>query len=377
MSGSSPETDATLEDLPELKADLEEARQLISRLEDRKEETDPDRYQNVRQRYEQQIEELEPTVQKLTDQGESRKQDLEDRLADQKEKAQEAEAELTEIKQLHEEGAMGEEIYQEDRRRLQQQKNGAEKKASRLERELEEVKFYLTEVGKTDYQGEGFKDQVLKFEESLRAWFEGKLGGVKVWAAWGGMAVILLSGMLYWVIGGFSKDWNHDYPTANYIKPHKIIGMSEEGIREVNSEKRKIDDNYTEGGNLGVVAENTRLEWVYVPKNKYKSFHKNKIKAYVKESAKIFDGRVLEVKMEYFFKDKGEVSDFFHSKVEEIRSETKSNPDIECGDNILPNGDCGWMEWGSSEMGFDLWYNRGRVVNLSVTHDDYYDQYGK
>ncbi|MCS3635840.1 DNA repair exonuclease SbcCD ATPase subunit [Salinibacter ruber] len=192
MSGSSSETDASLEDLPELKADLEEARQLISQLEDRKEETNPDRYEHVRQRYEQQIEELEPTVQKLTDQGESRKQDLEDRLATQQEQVEEAEAELREIEQLHEEGAMDEQAYQEDRRRLQQQKNEAEKKASRLERELDEVNFYLTETGNVSYKKKQSINSGPTFREKLTVWL-GLQGGMKKVTYFASAAVIAIA----------------------------------------------------------------------------------------------------------------------------------------------------------------------------------------
>ena len=107
----------SLENLPEKKADLEETRQLLDRLEGRKGETDPDRYERLRQRYEGKIDKLEPTVERLTDEGKTRKLELEDRLACQQSRVEEAETELDEIEQLHEEGAMGEEAYREDRRR--------------------------------------------------------------------------------------------------------------------------------------------------------------------------------------------------------------------------------------------------------------------
>ena len=107
----------SLEDLPEKKAELEETRQLLDRLQDRKGETDPDRYERLRQRYEEKIDKLEPTVEQLTDEGKTRKLELEDRLAYQQSRVEEAETELDEIEQLHEEGTMGEEAYREDRRR--------------------------------------------------------------------------------------------------------------------------------------------------------------------------------------------------------------------------------------------------------------------
>jgi chromosome segregation ATPase len=72
---------------------------------------------------------------------------MEDRLAHQQDKAREAKGELEEIEALYEEGAMGEEAYREDRRRLRRHKKEAESKVSEIEREIDEVEFYLTETG--------------------------------------------------------------------------------------------------------------------------------------------------------------------------------------------------------------------------------------
>ena len=156
MPDVSPEN-SSLEDLPELKADLEETRQLLDQLEGRKGETDPDRYERLRQRYEEKVEELEPTVEQLTEKGITQKMELEDRLAHQQGRVEEAETELDEIEQLHEEGAMGEEAYREDRRRFRRRRKEAEKKASQIERELDEVEFYLTETGEVSYDAGGMQ----------------------------------------------------------------------------------------------------------------------------------------------------------------------------------------------------------------------------
>jgi hypothetical protein len=149
--------DLMIADLPELKGALEEARQLLERLKARKDETDPDRYERLHRRYEEKIEELEPAVEQLTEQGETRKLELEDRLAHQQGRAEDAEAELDEIKQLHEEGAMDEETYREERRRFQRQRKEAENEASQIERELDEVEFYLTETGEVSYDAGGMQ----------------------------------------------------------------------------------------------------------------------------------------------------------------------------------------------------------------------------
>lgn len=157
MSNASSEN-PSLEDLPEKKDDLKEARQLLDRLEDRKDETDPDRYERLRQRYEEKIEELEPTVEQLTEKGITQKMELEDRLTRQQSRVEEAEAELDEIEQLYEEGVMDKETYREDRRRFRRQKKEAENEASQIERELDEIEFYLTETGSVSYDGRGMQD---------------------------------------------------------------------------------------------------------------------------------------------------------------------------------------------------------------------------
>lgn len=143
-----------LEELPSKKADLEETQRLLERLEARKDRVDPDRYERLRERYEEKIDRLEPEVETLTEKGETRKLELEDRLAHQKSRIEEAEEELEEIETLYEEGALDEETYRKDRRRLRRKKKTAGKEISQIEGELHEVRFYLQEKGDVSYRKE-------------------------------------------------------------------------------------------------------------------------------------------------------------------------------------------------------------------------------
>src|SRR5680860_843656 len=104
-----------LSKLPKKKAKLEETRHLLMRLEEREGDVSPDRFQRLRERYETQIEELEKEVTQLTEKGETQRIELEDRLAIQQDKKQEAENELAEIETLHEQGALDDETYRNQR----------------------------------------------------------------------------------------------------------------------------------------------------------------------------------------------------------------------------------------------------------------------
>ncbi|MCS3698401.1 hypothetical protein [Salinibacter ruber] len=340
MDDASPKTDATLEDLPELKADLEEARRFISRLEDRKEETDSHRYERVRQRYERQIEELEPTVRKLIDQGKSRKQELEDSLADHQEKAQKAEAELQEIEQLHEEGAMNKESYQEDRRRLRQQKKKAEKKASRLERKLDEVKFYLTETGNVSYKKKQSMDSGPTFSKQLQVWLGSQEGLLGSWFVWGGCLIALLVGVLYWALGGFLPKYAFGYPEADYRAPQHNLGLSREKIRMKNSGKAKIFDKSQEGV--------WGIKWKFVPKNKEAIIYEETAKVYIEEHVSIKNKEVVSSSTTFYFEKKEMSSEVFKEKSKLINEGTRVSPEFKCGNfinNRLPNGECGALEW--------------------------------
>jgi hypothetical protein len=340
MDDASSKNDATLEDLPELKADLEEARRFISRLEDRKEETDSDRYERVRQRYKRQIEELEPTVRKLIDQGKSRKQELEDSLADHQEKAQEAEAELQEIEQLHEEGAMNKKSYQEDRRRLRQQKEEAEKKASRLERKLDEVKFYLTETGNVSYKKKQSMDSGPTFREQLQMWLGLQGGLLRSWFVWGGCLIALLVGVLYWALGGFLPKYTFGYPEADYRAPQHNLGLSREKIRMENSDKAKIFDKDQEGV--------WGIKWKFVPKNKEALVYRKNVKVYVQEYVSIKNNEVVSSSTKFFFEKEGLSSEVFKEKARLINDGTGVRPEFKCDNfinNRLPNGECGALEW--------------------------------
>jgi hypothetical protein len=245
MADASSKTDASLEDLPELKADLEEARQLLSRLEDRKAETDPDRYERLRQRYEEQIEELEPTVEQLVDEGKTRKLELEDRLAHQQDKAQEAKGELEEIESLYEEGAMGEEAYREDRRRLRRQKKEAESKVSEIEREIDEVEFYLTETGEVSYQKEQIRSKAESIISSIRSATVNLVSRIRessprltgTGPAWRGLSSYLPSGKTVVVLlalgaGLFALNWILGTYIASQAEPilqSRIAELEENG----------------------------------------------------------------------------------------------------------------------------------------------------
>ena len=143
-----------LQELPSKKSELEETRRLLERLEDRKGETDPGLYKRLHQQYEEKIEKLEPTIEQLTEEGETRKMELQARLGYELIRAKHAEAKLEEIERLYKEGAMDEETYQEDRRRFRQQKKDAESEAPQIEQKLDEIEFYLTETGSVSYDGD-------------------------------------------------------------------------------------------------------------------------------------------------------------------------------------------------------------------------------
>jgi outer membrane protein assembly factor BamB len=214
-------TNTSLEDLPALKADLEEARQLLSRLEARRDTTDPDRYERLRARYQEQIDALEPTVERLTDKGETRRIELQDRQAHQQDKTREADGALEEIESLYEDGAMGEEAYRKDRRRLRRQKKDAESKGSEIKRELDEVEFYLTETGEVSYQTErlrgqaesalgavtdqvgGAVRQAQQVGQDVQFWLGGQGGRLRSVLVWGGLGTLLLVGVLYGLLVGF------------------------------------------------------------------------------------------------------------------------------------------------------------------------------
>jgi len=225
MADAFSKTNASLEDLPKLKADLEEARQLLSRLEDRKGQTDADRYERLHERYEEQIDQLEPTVERLVEAGKTRKMELEDRLAHQKDKARDARKELEEIESLYEEGAMGEDAYREDQRRHKRQEKEAEAKVPKIERELDEVEFYLTKTGDVSYQKEWLRGKLgavsgevpRQVDEAVnqtrRLWedfqmrlqrmgFKGQGWLLSSKFLWKGVGAAVLIGMLYWTLGG-------------------------------------------------------------------------------------------------------------------------------------------------------------------------------
>jgi hypothetical protein len=139
--------DDVLHALPRKKAKLEETRRLLDRLTSKKGTIDSGRYDRLAARYRETIPELEDEVKRLTEQGEDRKVELEDRLEHQRARQQEADEELDEIEELYEDGVLDRDAYRKDRRRFRSQKKEAEREIRDLEAELEELQFYLTEVG--------------------------------------------------------------------------------------------------------------------------------------------------------------------------------------------------------------------------------------
>jgi hypothetical protein len=168
--------DNPLSKLPKKKAKLEETQHLLERLDAREEEVSADRYRRLRERYQSQIASLEKEVTELTDRGETQKIELEDRLALQQEKKQEAEDELAEIETLHKQGAMDDDTYRDQRRNYRQKVKEAEKNIIKQERALDELNYYLTEVGEEPYRGNTLKGQLSAAGEQLKNLTSGSTG---------------------------------------------------------------------------------------------------------------------------------------------------------------------------------------------------------
>ncbi|PEN11176.1 hypothetical protein CRI94_16430 [Longibacter salinarum] len=143
--------DRPLADLPSLKDELAETRELLQRLNAKKDEIDSSRYERLASRYQETLDTCKTAIETLTEEGETRKLELENRLAHQQDLVEEAKEELDEVTSLHEAGALDDDTYREDRRRLRRKKRTAEKEASSIDRQLREINFYLTETGDVSY----------------------------------------------------------------------------------------------------------------------------------------------------------------------------------------------------------------------------------
>jgi hypothetical protein len=171
--------DDALSELPKKKAKLKETRSLLERLEARQGEVSADRYQRLCERYQSQIESLGKIKAELTERGETQKIELEDRLAMQRDRKQVAENELAEIEALHEQGAMDEETYRNQQRDYRGDVRQADKKIRKHVQKLDELNYYLNEVGEEPYRGNTLKGQLSAAGEQLKNLTAGNSGNLE------------------------------------------------------------------------------------------------------------------------------------------------------------------------------------------------------
>ena len=150
----------TLSNLPSLKSDLKEKERLLDRLEKRRDRISESRYERLSDQYREEIDKLKTEVEQLTTEAESRLEELQDERFHQQERIEIAEEELDEIETLYQDGALSEEDYRKEKRRFERQKTSATDKQEEIDREIDEVKFYLTEIGDVNYQTEQIRGKI-------------------------------------------------------------------------------------------------------------------------------------------------------------------------------------------------------------------------
>ena len=149
-------TTSKLSELPKKRAELEKTEELLARLQARDGEVQPERLERLACRYQEKIDQLKETVNRLIEDGKVREIELEDRLDYQRCRLEETKAKLDEIESLYEKGVLDDETYHLDRGHLNRHKKKAENRIDQIKEELKELQFYLTRVGDVRYQKDSY-----------------------------------------------------------------------------------------------------------------------------------------------------------------------------------------------------------------------------
>jgi ankyrin repeat protein len=234
--------DHPIQELPAKKAKIQETHRLLERLESREGEVSSDRYDRLSEKYQGTIAELKEDITKLTDEGETQKIELEDRISHHRSKRRKAEEELEEIETLHEQEAIDKESYRSQRKSYRREKKNADRKVNSLEKELDELNFYLNEVGDESYQRNKLEgtlsaagDEARRYSEKARGQLDDWAGGGSSSRTWlyagAGVVVVLLGLLLFWLFSGLSPEearqrlaeLNEEYTPENFVE-HALDG---------------------------------------------------------------------------------------------------------------------------------------------------------
>ncbi|PEN11179.1 hypothetical protein CRI94_16445 [Longibacter salinarum] len=149
-----------LADLPRLRSDLRETRSLLARLKERADDVSTSRYDDLEAKYSQKLDHLQERVQSLSRDGKEKTASLKDEIVHQRLRIRLARKEIDELDSLLQDGAISEDDHQKEKQRFSLRKEGAKRKLRGLRKELDEIDFYLNEVGDVSYSKEKVRDRL-------------------------------------------------------------------------------------------------------------------------------------------------------------------------------------------------------------------------
>jgi len=150
----------SLQNLPKVKAELEETNQFLEQLTNSKGTISEERYKQLENKYNTQISELESRKDKITNKFEERKDELKIQQGTIQNRRQETSNNLNEITQLKEQGAISEEDYKQQSKQYNNQLKAIDKESSQISKDFEEIDFYFHAKGDVNFQTSKVKDKI-------------------------------------------------------------------------------------------------------------------------------------------------------------------------------------------------------------------------
>jgi hypothetical protein len=183
--------------------------------------------------------------------------------------------------------------------------------------------------------------------------FEKELPGS--WIVWGGGTAVLILGILYWTLTG--------YPEGDYRPPHQDLGLRVEKIKNLNSNKYKVEEEYEEV--MGLLF----INWKFIPKVKDEKISKIRNKKLVKKGVAVSNGKVVSSWISFYVENDSIAERVFKEKEKDIDNRMTVGNVYNCWreDQYFESGICGGGVWETENIWVRLEYENQKEEDRKIS----------